>query len=158
MAEAVPVPAPTEKDLRRFKAKIEVQPDGCHLWIGAKFGQGYGAFRLHGKMRRAHRVAYVWSYGEIPAGHSGLDHICNNRACVNPDHLRPSTHLENVLRGVGPTAENARRETCVNGHPLDYADPRGWRGCRQCRNEAVARYTERNREKINARRRAARQQ
>lgn len=156
MADPIPVPSPTDKDLRRFKAKILVSPKGCHDWTGAKFVNGYGAFHLQGKLRRAHRVAYVWAYGELAAGYSGLDHICNNRGCVNPEHLRPATHLENVLRGTGVTAQNAQREVCAQGHPLDYTDPRGWRGCRRCRAEAVARYNERNRDKINARKRNAR--
>ena len=145
MADPIPVPDPTERDLARFWKKVQKEENGCWVWIGAKFTQGYGAFHLQGKLRRAHRVSYVWANGEIGIGYAGLDHICNNRACVNPDHLRPALTIENVLRGDSPVAQNARREVCQNGHPLDYTDPRGWRACRTCRHEAVRRYRERMR-------------
>jgi hypothetical protein len=152
MAEAVPVPVPTDKERARFWAKVEKRTDGCWIWVGAKFTQGYGAFRLRGKMRRAHRVAYVWEHGELGSAYFGLDHICDNRLCVNPAHLRPALAIENVLRGGGVTAENARKQHCKFGHPLDYEDDRGWRGCTICRREASARYLERNRASVNARR------
>jgi hypothetical protein len=47
-----------------------------------------------------------------------LDHLCRNKACVNPAHLEPVTNRENVLRGVGLSAENARKTHCKRGHPL----------------------------------------
>lgn len=157
MANPIPVPAPTEKEAARFWAKVDKQENGCWIWTGAKFTQGYGMARLRGKNRRAHRVAYVWAYGELDASFSGLDHICDNKLCVNPEHLRPASTLENTLRSeVGPTAANARKTHCINGHLLDYHDSRGWRGCKICRREAVARYVDRNRERINAERRKKR--
>jgi hypothetical protein len=143
MAEAVSVPAPSPADLERFFARVDKRDDGCWEWLGARFTQGYGMFYLGGKQRRAHRVLYVWTFGEpgLP-----LDHQCDNRWCVNPEHVHPKTAKENVLRGVGPSAVNARKVECVNGHEFTeentYVDSRGWRGCRICRRDAVRRWRE----------------
>jgi len=137
MANRLLVPQVTEKDWNRFMAKVEKHPNGCWNWVGAKFTQGYGMFILDGKQRRAHRVLYAWLNGEP---NEGLDHICDNKACVNPQHLRPLSSRENILRGSGPTALNSVKTHCVNGHKLDYKDPRGWRGCRSCRKEAVKKH------------------
>lgn len=141
MAQAVPVPSPSANDLKRFFSKVIKHEDGCWEWAGARFRQGYGMFYLDGKARRAHRVLYVWTYGEPRLG---LDHECRNRWCVNPDHLAPKTTKENVLAGVGPTARNAKKERCVNDHEFTpentYVDPRGWRQCRTCMRDAQLRY------------------
>lgn len=137
MANRIPVPTFSEQDFNRFIKKIEVVESGCWLWTGAKFTQGYGMFYLAGKQRRAHRVLYCWLKGEP---NEGLDHTCNNKSCVNPEHLRPLSSRENILRGGGPTAHNKRKTHCINGHKLDYKDPRGWRGCKICRVEAVRKY------------------
>lgn len=64
-----------------------------------------------------------------------LDHLCRNIACANPEHLEPVTQRENVLRGVGPTAINAAKTTCIHGHSLAdaYINPSsGSRMCRAC--------------------------
>src|SRR5581483_10202744 len=90
----------------------------------------------------AHRVVYQAFVGEIPAGYT-IDHVrangCTRTDCVNYlCHLEVVTMRENVLRGGGPSAINARLTHCREGHPFDEANTirtrAGKRRCRTCRN------------------------
>lgn len=128
----------------RFWAQVCVDSTtGCWLWVGAVSGRtGYGSYFQH-KTRLAHRVAYQALVGAIPVP-LVLDHVCKVRNCVNPAHLEPVTMRENILRGSGITAANARKTHCAQGHELAgdnlYIAPKnGKRGCRVCRAAAVAR-------------------
>lgn len=94
--------------LNRFKSKYFVAPDGCWLWTAAINEFGYGSFWHEGRMQKAHRVSYKLMRGEIPAG-LFLDHLCRQPACVNPFHLEPVTHTENVRRG------NSTKTICKHG-------------------------------------------
>jgi hypothetical protein len=83
----------------------------------------------------AHRVVYQLLAGPIPEA-LDLDHLCKVQHCVNPAHLEPVTHGENVLRGLSPSAENKRARTCRRGHLLAgdnlIVHQDGHRNCREC--------------------------
>lgn len=80
----------------RFWAKVSRQDDGCWLWTGARKPNGYGFIAddaQPGRMPKTlsvHRVSYEWANGEIPEGMQ-IHHTCENKSCVNPDHLTAKT-------------------------------------------------------------------
>jgi hypothetical protein len=69
---------------------------GCWLWLGGKHKTGYGHYRFNGKIQTAHRVMWLKTFGEIPAGMC-VCHKCDNPQCINPDHLFLGAHLDNML-------------------------------------------------------------
>lgn len=119
---------------------------GCWIWKGS-LSQGYGHIKAKHKNFAAHRLGYELLIGEIPVG-KVLDHLCRNRACVNPHHLEIVTHKINILRGVGRAAMEARMKSCINGHLLVgdnlYIRPKdGKRRCRLCNKRASKEWRER---------------
>lgn len=79
--------------------KSEKQSNGCLIFKGCILYHGYGHIRDGDKMKMAHRVTYEHTNGPIPDDKE-IDHLCRNRACVNPDHMEVVTHKENVNRGL----------------------------------------------------------
>lgn len=124
-----------------------VKSDGCWTWRGSH-SEGYARFMVQGRTVGAHVYSYTLLVGPVPAGLE-LDHVCRNRGCVNPKHLDPVTTLENIRRGQGVGAINARKTHCDNGHALvgrnvipqrgPYSKP-NHRRCRACKNEQAKRY------------------
>jgi hypothetical protein len=118
----------------------------CWLWVAGKYIGGYGKIsrgRVAWGHARAHRVAYELLVGPIPKGLE-IDHLCRNHGCVNPAHMEPITHRENLLRGCAPCARNAQKTHCKYGHPFDEANTSMWRGHRQCRTCARNKANRRN--------------
>lgn len=140
-----------KKDLKRFRECFqEGHPDDCWEWRGNIASNGYGRFfLLKGRERKyvgAHRIAYTHAKGKIK---NHIDHLCRNRKCVNPNHLEDVTCKENVLRGVGPAAINARKTQCPKGHPYDRVVQYKGRNhptrvCSICNRESVRRWRKKN--------------
>lgn len=136
----------------RFWARADQSggPDACWPWLGTLHSSGRTGYGWTGK-ELAHRQAYRYAVGSIPAGHE-LDHTCHtaaalagecegnacaHRLCVNPAHLEPVTHRENALRGMAPGSITFRTNECQRGHRLEganlYVVPRtGARRCLAC--------------------------
>lgn len=92
----------------RFWARVdkngpipELRPDlgPCWIWTGSVNHQGYGHITAGRRGFLVHRITYVWNIGPIESGLE-LDHLCRIHACVNPYHLEPVTHAENMRRSA----------------------------------------------------------
>lgn len=137
---AKPVPTTIPDDVKaRFWAKVDVRgSDDCWLWTGAHY-DGYGTFSLCGRAMRSMRAAQ-FIVGARPADGQHVDHICRNRACVNPAHLRNVAPRDNTLAegSLAISAINFRKTHCKSGHELTPENTyrvgpnRAWRMCKRC--------------------------
>jgi len=122
--------------LERLDECIVVDANGCWIWQLGRTGRGYGLIKLprSNKKQNAHRAVYERLVGPVPSGLE-LDHLCRNQLCVNPDHLEPVTHRENLRRGPKPA--HVLKTHCPAGHPYEgdnlYISPDGGRNCRACK-------------------------
>jgi hypothetical protein len=123
-------------ETERFMSKVMRTEGGCWVWTAYQSRDGYGVFAVGKRRVKAHR----WSLENIGSVTLELglevDHLCRNRACVNPDHLEQVTHAENVRRGLAAALKRAA-QTCQRGHEFT-PENTGWqkggerRYCRQC--------------------------
>lgn len=141
--------------LQKFRAHIVDGPGGCRLWT-SKIGRGgYGHFcyRKDGRNIYAlvHRLVWELERGPIPGGLT-IDHLCRVRHCVNTAHMETVDIRTNTLRGDAVTAQNARKEVCLNGHPLVganlYVRANGMRQCVACQRQRVREWRARQRQRV----------
>lgn len=134
----------TQLDLKkRLLSKIIVDANGCWNWQGATFKKVNGlysqirmtfGYKKHA-LRYAHRVSYEYFKGKV-AEQLELDHLCRNTLCINPEHLEPVTHTENMRR-----RPDINKSHCKHGHEFNstniYVNPKGVKECRECRRSRV---------------------
>lgn len=138
---------------KRFWSKVH-KSEHCWTWTGLIHHKGYGRLREGSPSKKrvlAHRVSYEIQYGPIPSG-MFIDHICRNRACVNPAHLRVVTHeINNTENVIGICWQKQLAKThCPQGHPYNEKNTKrrlkqgSWRReCKICnRKRANSRYHE----------------
>ncbi len=135
----------------RFWSKVERLGDNyCWIWQGTKMKNGYGQLRVGSKrdgsrrMELVHRFAYRHFKEPIPYSFQ-INHLCRNRACVNPNHLEALSAVEHYKqvrdhsKAVAATRRRQNAKThCPYGHHYSkentYIDTNGWRSCRTCNN------------------------
>jgi hypothetical protein len=102
------------KDCDRFDNYLPSvrKPDECWVWEGGKGGDGYGKFWTEGKNLAAHRASVLRAGGEIPKGKL-VTHSCDCPLCVNPAHLKVTTHARNMQDMV-----TRRRHTFGEKNPV----------------------------------------
>lgn len=126
-----------QKLIELFEKSVYPEPNtGCWIW-GASLSRGYGLLSSPEIIIRAHRFSYLHFKGPIPEG-LHVCHSCDNKWCVNPDHLWIGTKLENEQDKKAKNRHKPRfRMRCRNGHPFEdnlYVH-NGKNKCRACENE-----------------------
>mgnify|MGYP001577132561 CR=1 FL=1 len=126
--------------LERLAARSMPLPfSGCIVWTGSKC-RGYGRIYHDGKTRATHRVAFETFRGKIPEGLE-INHLCRNKACINPAHLEVVTGSQNLRYdyAIKPWGnQNTGKTHCPRGHAYSGDNLRvisGKRYCKTCVNE-----------------------
>ncbi len=124
----------------RFEAKVSPEPtSGCHLWTGALSNRGYGWIGMRDpdgawRPKLAHRVAWMLRFGWLPDDDQVLAHRCDNRTCVNPDHLFVTDNAGNMADMVAKDRQ-ARGERSARHRLTDQEVEAIRQAYRTCRNQ-----------------------
>jgi len=110
--------ATDDEYVARFLSKINKTPS-CWEWTDVLHSDGYGSFFFKKKNIKAHRFSFELFNESIKHDYV-IDHICRNRKCVNPEHLRQVTKRENAIyNSESVSAKNLLKTHCPKGHAYD---------------------------------------
>lgn len=132
-----------------FWSKVDKRaPDECWEWSASRTPAGYGIFNSKCfQTKAAHRIALILCGTTFQPGEV-CDHMCRNRACCNPSHLRAvSQRINSIENSIGPTAINHAKNACHKGHQFTKQNTimkRGKRHCRECQRQHNKEYMDRN--------------
>ncbi len=128
----------------RFFEKLIIDNNECIIWRGAILAGGYGILKINSKNMGAHRFSYELFKGPLIKGLQ-IDHICRNRTCVNPRHLRQVTQKVNLTENSNSWgAINKNKTHCKNGHEFSpdniLKSKRNCRICKKCWRKYINEY------------------
>ena len=109
----------------RLASSFTVKDNGCWDWHKGEKSSGYGLIGLWNKQFGAHRVLYELINGTAQKDKQ-IDHLCRNRACVNPSHMELVDKDTNNIRGMSPSAIHARKTQCPQGHQYNNENTARW--------------------------------
>ena len=92
--------------IAEIRAHCRIDANGCWVWT-RRSRDGYGYVRIARKYHQVHRIVLEAKHG-LPLGTQHAHHRCANSLCVNPDHLQPVTHRENVAEMMARQSYLAR--------------------------------------------------
>lgn len=105
----------------KIKINSKTTNNGCVEWTGCTDAKGYGVLGVNKKNIKAHRISYEMTNGKIPDG-LVIRHKCDNKKCINPNHLETGTNSENIndreLRGRGAKYEKHGMSKLTNSDVL----------------------------------------
>lgn len=165
ISSKLPIHEAQELGREKILSLVKVTDRGCWEWTGYVHSTGYGYMYWRNRPWSVHRLAFTLFNGVIPRGLS-VCHACDNRACVNPDHLFLGDQRINVLDMVvkgrnrpGRVKKGQKRPSkdsrfCMRGHEFTpentHIRPNGRRRCRACHVIYVRRHNERLRAAVEA--------
>ena len=119
-----------------------VSENGCWEWQGSK-SRGYGKLTFNKKVLWAHRAAWIEKFGDISKGMC-VCHKCDNKACINPDHLFLGSQKDNIRDAAKKDRLDRKLTHCPKGHLYEesnvYLSRGKYKVCKICRNESKKKY------------------